>query len=196
MLTSESNAGVGVDAKELSQEFIRKYIAFAKRSPPPKLSAIASKRFEDFYVQIRSRAYGDVMSAIPITIRQLESLVRLSEARARARLSSEITEGDADAVIELYMYCMKAVYTDPESGDLDVEWVTQGTSQTRRNRAQAIRTIITDLIAAYGSDVPIIAVIDQAEQEGIDRVKAEEMVERMIQESVLYSPSNGVIRFT
>jgi replicative DNA helicase Mcm len=171
---SDGKAGVGVDEGELSQEFIRKYIAFAKRSPPPKLSSEASKKFEDFYVQIRSRAYGDVMSAIPITIRQ----------------------DDADAVIELYMYCMKAVYTDPESGDLDVEWVTQGTSQTRRNRAQAIRTIITDLIAAYGSDVPTIAVIDQAEQEGIDRGKAEEMVEKMIRESVLYTPSNGVVRFT
>jgi replicative DNA helicase Mcm len=143
---SDGKAGVGVDEGELSQEFIRKYIAFAKRSPPPKLSSEASKKFEDFYVQIRSRAYGDVMSAIPITIR--------------------------------------------------LEWVTQGTSQTRRNRAQAIRTIITDLIAAYGSDVPTIAVIDQAEQEGIDRGKAEEMVEKMIRESVLYTPSNGVVRFT
>jgi replicative DNA helicase Mcm len=194
--TTKSGPEAGVAKEELSQEFIRKYIAFAKRSPPPKLSSEASKKFEDFYVQIRSRAYGDAMSAIPITIRQLESLVRLSEARARARLSDKITEDDADAVIELYMYCMKAVYTDPESGNLDVEWVTQGTSQTRRNRAQAIRTIITDLISAYGSDVPIIAVIDQAEQEGIDRGKAEEMVEKMIQESVLYSPSNGVVRFT
>jgi replicative DNA helicase Mcm len=91
---------------------------------------------------------------------------------------------------------MKAVYTDPESGNLDVEWVTQGTSQTRRNRAQAIRTIISDLTAAYGSDVPIVAVINQAEQEGIDRVKAEEMVEKMVRESVLYTPSSGVVRFT
>ena len=191
---SEGDVKVGVNGQELSQEFLRKYIAFAKRSPPPRLSSEATKRFEDFYVQIRSRAYGDVMSAIPITIRQLESLVRLSEARARARLSGEITEGDADAVIGLYTYCMNAVYIDPESGDLDVEWVTQGTSQTRRNRAQAIQGIITDLATAYGADVPIVSVLDQAEQEGIDRSKAEEMVEKMIRESVLYSPSNGVVR--
>ena len=192
---SESGPGAWADGQGLSQEFIRKYIAFAKRSLPPKLSREASKRFEDFYVEIRSRAYGDEMSAMPITIRQLESLVRLSEARARARLSCDITEDDANAIVSLYMYCMRSVYTDPESGDLDVDWVIQGTSKTQRNRAQAIHAIITDLVAAYGTDVPLVAVLDQAEQEGMDRGKAEDMVEKMIREGVLYAPSNGVVRF-
>ena len=181
------------DNNLLTRDFIRKYVAYAKRSVTPKLSAKAVKRLEDFYVEIRS--HGDVESAIPITVRQLESLVRLSEARARARLSSDITSEDTDAVIALYMYCMRSVYTDPETGKLDVDWVVQGTSKTRRDRAHTIRDIIQELSKTFGLEVPVIEVLDQAEEGGLDRAKVEGMLEVMKRDGVLFSPGQGVVKF-
>ena len=80
---------------EFSKEDIQKYIRYA-RMHRPRLSPQAKKYFIDNYVQIRSNdsAGSASRSAYRITVRQLESMVRLSEARARLALSDEVTPED------------------------------------------------------------------------------------------------------
>ncbi len=51
---------------------------------------------EDFYVAIRKQG-AEPDAPVPITARQLEALVRLSEAAARARLSNIVSVEDAEA---------------------------------------------------------------------------------------------------
>lgn len=48
-----------------------------------------------YYLQLRAASAADP-GALPVTARQLESLVRLSEARARAELREEVTREDAE----------------------------------------------------------------------------------------------------
>jgi DNA helicase MCM8 len=54
----------------------------------------------DFYVRLR-RDYGSVEEGLPITARQLESLVRLAQARARLVLRDFVSREDALEVCEL-----------------------------------------------------------------------------------------------
>jgi DNA replicative helicase MCM subunit Mcm2 (Cdc46/Mcm family) len=52
----------------------------------------AADVLQQFYLQLRKQSSAD---GSPITARQLESLVRLVEARARLELREEITKQDA-----------------------------------------------------------------------------------------------------
>jgi hypothetical protein len=57
-----------------------------------RLSRGAADILQDFYLKLRKRSiYAD---GTPITARQLESLVRLAEARARVDLREEVTVDD------------------------------------------------------------------------------------------------------
>lgn len=50
---------------------------------------------QDFYLSLRSSSIGGISGSLPITARQLESLVRLAEARARVELREVVTADDA-----------------------------------------------------------------------------------------------------
>lgn len=73
---------------------IRDYIAYAKEHIHPKLSEEASQRLIQVYVDMRKVGSGrGQISAYP---RQLESLIRLSEAHAKIRFSSTVTVDDVE----------------------------------------------------------------------------------------------------
>jgi len=175
-------------------DLFKKYIAYSKRNTKPRMSEDAKQKFIDFYIGLRRQGYEDEDAPVPVTVRQLESLIRLGEAKARTRLSNEITVEDADRVISVVSNCLKRVFVDPETGKLDVDWVAVGTTKTKRDRARSVREIIKDLEKEYG-EVPIEEVLDLAEEQGMEREKAEEIIEVMKRDGILFSPSGGVVKF-
>lgn len=58
-----------------------------------RMSRSAAEILQNFYLRLRDR--NTSADGTPITARQLESLVRLAEARARVDLRDEITDQDA-----------------------------------------------------------------------------------------------------
>jgi replicative DNA helicase Mcm len=155
----------------------------------------AKSKFMEFYIGLRRQGYEDEEAPVPVTARQLEALIRLGEASARAKLSDKITVEDAERVINVTTYCLKQVFVDPETGKLDTDWVTVGTTKTRRDRARSIREIIKELENEYGEEVPLEEVLDLAEEEGMERGKAEDIIEVMKRDGILFSPGSGVIKF-
>ncbi|CAN0881363.1 Probable DNA helicase MCM8, partial [Linum grandiflorum] len=77
----------------LPASLLRKYIAYARTYVFPRMTKPAADILQKFYLQLRGSTSAD---GIPITARQLESLVRLAEARARVELREEITSQDAE----------------------------------------------------------------------------------------------------
>ncbi|MGB2842463.1 MAG: minichromosome maintenance protein MCM [Halobacteriota archaeon] len=179
----------------VSRELLRKYVAWSKRNIFPVMTEEAHKKFLDFYIGLRRQGYEDEDAPVPVTARQLEALIRLGEARARARLSDKITAEDAERVINVVTYCLKLVSVDPETGKLDTDWIAVGTTKTRRDRAKSISEVIKELEKEYGDEVPIEEVLDLAEEEGMEREKAEDMIELMKRDGILFSPGSGVIKF-
>ncbi|MGB7533894.1 MAG: minichromosome maintenance protein MCM [Halobacteriota archaeon] len=174
-------------------DLLRKYVAWSKRNVFPVMSDEAKSKFLEFYIGLRRQGYDDEEAPVPVTARQLEALIRLGEAKARTRLSDKVTVEDAESVIEVVNYCLKHVFTDPETDKLDVDWINVGTTKTRRDRARSIKAIITELEAEHGDEVPIEDVLDIAEEEGMDRDKAEEVIEAMKRDGLLFSRGSGVI---
>jgi replicative DNA helicase Mcm len=75
----------------IESEMLRKYISYS-RQIEPVITDDVIERFRDFYVKMRTSSMeGGEATAISITARQLESLIRLAEARARVHLREEVT---------------------------------------------------------------------------------------------------------
>lgn len=85
-----------------------------------RMSKAAAEILQKFYLQLRGHdKSGD---GTPITARQLESLVRLVEARARLELREEITPQDAMVntycMIYLVVYFLSPVITPFSSREI------------------------------------------------------------------------------
>lgn len=96
------------------------YIAFARKYCHPKLTEEAVKLLRDFFLELRNVQQGN--SSIPVTTRQLEAMIRLTQARARAELCDEATAQHAIDVITIIRYSM-----------IDVLSTEMGTIQVQRN---------------------------------------------------------------
>ncbi|XP_075639041.1 putative DNA helicase MCM8 isoform X2 [Castanea sativa] len=104
------------DFVPLPAQLLRKYIAYARTYVFPRMSKPAAGILQKFYLQLRDR--NTSADGTPITARQLESLVRLAEARARLDLREEITTQDAMDVVEIMKESLYDKYVD-EHGFVD-----------------------------------------------------------------------------
>jgi len=63
---------------------------------------------------------------ITATTRQLESLIRLSEALAKIRLSSIVEAKDVEEAARLIRVALQQAATDPRTGTIDMDLITTG----------------------------------------------------------------------
>ncbi|KAK9824829.1 hypothetical protein WJX81_003431 [Elliptochloris bilobata] len=104
------------DQDPLPLPLLRKYIAYARTHVHPVISSEAKEVLRAFYLELRAKA--PAADGAPITTRQLESLIRLCEARARADLRTVATRADAEDVVDLMKACLLDKFVD-ETGMLD-----------------------------------------------------------------------------
>jgi len=177
----------------IDPELMRKYIAFAKRNVFPTMTEEAKTVIEDFYVDLRSKGL-DEGSAVPVTARKLEALVRLSEASARMRLGDHVEKRDAEKAVDIVMSSLKDVGVDPETGEFDADIVETGTSKSQRDRIKNIQALISEIQEEYEEGAPIEEVLDRAEEMGTERSTAEHEIEKLRQKGEVYEPQGGHLR--
>lgn len=103
IFSSEEKLIFGTSATLFSTGFLRKYIEYARRLVQPTLSPACCSVLSDAYSELRSSAS---LGTLPITARALDSLVRLTEAHARCRLSQVAEECDARVAVEMMRYAL------------------------------------------------------------------------------------------
>ena len=177
---------------EIAQDLLMKYVAHAKQLRP-QLTQEAADEIQEFYVNMRATGSGEENSSVPITARQLEALVRVAEASARAELKDEVEVSDAQRAIDILKYSLEQIGVDPETGEFDIDRIESGVSSSQRNRVQTIKHII-DTVAGSSDSAPIEDVLDEAEEEGIGRDKAEEVIENLKREGELFEPKQGQVQ--
>jgi len=176
----------------LETDFVRKYIAYAKQNIYPELTDDALDEIKKYYVQMRNQGNTEgSVSAIPISARQLEALVRLAEANAKIRLSEKVTKKDAQRAVELVHYCLSQIGMDPETGKLDIDRITTGITASQRSNITIIKETITELESAVGKSIPVDDVVREAEIKGVASDKTMEIIERLKRSGDLFSPKNG-----
>ena len=173
----------------IDKELLRKYVAYARRNVFPVLSEGARKMIEDFYVDLRKK--GE--KAVPITVRQMEALIRLSEAAARVRLSPVVEERDVRVALDILLKAMEDVMMDRETMTFDVDLVYSGTPMSQREKIKTVMDIIREKTMEYDT-VPIEVVVEEAEQRGISRMRAEEIIKKLLEQGEVYQPRHGELK--
>uniref|UniRef100_A0A8C9JRC4 DNA helicase MCM8 n=1 Tax=Panthera tigris altaica TaxID=74533 RepID=A0A8C9JRC4_PANTA len=126
----------------IPHQLLRKYIGYARQYVYPRLSTEAAQILQDFYLELRKQSQR--LNSSPITTRQLESLIRLTEARARLELREEATKEDAEDIVEVMKYSMLGTYSD-EFGNLDFERSQHGSGMSNRSTAKRFISALNNI---------------------------------------------------
>ncbi|XP_045917192.1 DNA replication licensing factor MCM3 [Micropterus dolomieu] len=135
--------------KIVSKEFMRKYIHIAK-AVTPVLTEEAANHIAEEYSRLRSQEQmgADIARTSPVTARALETLIRLSTAHAKARMSKAVELEDSEVAVELVQFAYfkkvlekekKRSRKDRDSGseeEDDEEASTQKSQRTARKRGR------------------------------------------------------------
>ncbi len=179
----------------IPRDLLRKYIAYARSNVQPRLTSEAKSRLLEFYLSLRdksARAQDLGPGPIAITARQLESLVRLAEARAKMHLRSEVNEEDAAAVIRLMEATLTAIALDPETGLFDVDTITSGVSARTRSKMERFNEVLDRLTEEMGTQgFTLEDILKQPEMAGIDPQEIERWLEEMAARGQLFEPRPG-----
>ncbi|MEM1563235.1 MAG: minichromosome maintenance protein MCM [Candidatus Bathyarchaeia archaeon] len=175
-------------------ELLRKYISYAK-TIKPILTGEALQRLKDFYLAMRSASESEG-SPIAITARQLESLIRLAEARARAALRTEVLAEDAEAAINIMKRSLEEVGIDLSSYKFDIDLIMTGKPKSLRDKLQVLLSMLTEMEKEIGM-VDKTALINRLETEyKIPRVEAERLINQLLREGTIYEPREGYLKKT
>jgi replicative DNA helicase Mcm len=177
--------------QQISLDLLEKYIFYAKSSVRPSLTKEASQKLMNFYVQMRKGGESED-APVPITARQLEALIRLSEARARMRLSRKVEKEDAEEVIRLFRDCLISVAMDTETGKVDIDTLMTGTRKSQRDKILLLMDIVEDLDKGEGAQQEDIFRLGQ--EKGLSEGFIKEYLSKFKHDGELYEPKPGYLK--
>jgi len=133
------------------------------------------------------------LKSIPISARQLEALVRLSEAASKLRMGKEVTKDDAKHAIGLLHYCLEQVGLDPDTGRIDIDRITTGITTSERGKIMAIKEIINELEEKIGKTIPMEEIINLAQERGIKEDDVDDSIQKLKRSGDLFEPRRNHI---
>jgi replicative DNA helicase Mcm len=177
-------------------QLLRKYITYSKRIQP-EISDEIINRFRDYYVKMRTASKeGGEAAAVAITARQLESLVRMAEARARSHMRADVTIEDAEAVINLMQTSLEQVGIDVATGELDIDILYTGKPRSLQNQLQKVLEVISNMERITGSvsDDDLFESLQRDHE--IGRTEAVRLIQTLMRDGTIYSPRPGFYKRT
>ncbi|KAJ3160151.1 MCM DNA helicase complex subunit [Geranomyces michiganensis] len=177
----------------LSIGFLKKYLHYAKTRVKPELTMEATDYICHEYTDLRAakEGEGDKYRTMPITARTLETLIRLSTAHAKARLSHRVEKCDAELAVEILKFALykevknsgagrkkgskrakvatAAAADDDESGDEDTSEESgsdgeYGSARTTPRKARAARTSAAAAAASAAADQLAAMTVDAEDE--------------------------------
>jgi replicative DNA helicase Mcm len=178
---SESKSDNGFQS--LHKDFLRKYVAYAKRNIHPKMPLELFEEFISFYVEKRQEK-GQAEDSIGMTARDIEAISRLAEASARIRLSKNIDREDMDRATRLFRH------SRDESIGGDLTTLESGKKPTTRNREQSLMEIIQKIVIDDETGFASRETVHlEAKRIDIDTEQADQIIQKLVNAGRLYLPS-------
>jgi DNA replication licensing factor MCM4 len=154
------------------------------------------------YVELRKLG-EDIRASerrITATTRQLESMIRLSEAHAKMRLSETVTADDVLEAVRLIKSAIKESATDARTGLIDMSLLTEGTSASERKRRADLKREVLAMLdemtrsggAARYSEV--VKRINEQSSMPVDMIDLNEVFKSLEQEGLVSISGEGARR--
>ncbi|MGI0100834.1 MAG: minichromosome maintenance protein MCM [Candidatus Micrarchaeaceae archaeon] len=181
-----------VELPPLESDFLRMYIAYARKEISPRLSEEASDRIQEYYIELRQ--LGSKQGAVAITPRQIEGLVRMAEASAKSRLSKIVEVVDADRAITLSEHMLKTLAVD-RGGRRDIDTILTGMPREKVDKINSITAIVRRIEESEGGMARVQRIIEEAAKENIDEATTNKYLDELEKIGDLYRPKTGVVKF-
>ena len=168
-----------------------RYVAYARAKCMPRLNAAAMATLENYYVSVRQDLHrqdmenqekGRAMRAVPITVRQLEAVVRISESVAKMRLSDVATE--SDVAVAIHMFTVSTL----EAAKMGEVGLDDGGGEDIQGSEDLIRARI-----AIGARHSKKKIVDDIVMQGIDERSVRRAMNLLIRQGVLSEENGGKI---
>ncbi|MFO7796534.1 MAG: LAGLIDADG family homing endonuclease [Promethearchaeati archaeon] len=190
---SDDEEGTAVIPRDL----LKKYIKYAKRNCHPYLTKEAKEHIKEFYLKLRGD-YDSEDAIVSILARNLDALVRLSEAYAKMALREDVLKEDVDAVIKLFERYLTDTGYDKTTGKIDMDRIFVGESRSKLNKLdkllQRMKEIFEENNWKMLDKKNVIQILDL--EEGLDEEFIKNALIELVTEGTLYEPRVGYIRFT
>lgn len=177
---------------EIDNQLFKKYIYYCRKLTP-KLKPELLNLFKDFYVNLRQRSESKETGekGLPINLRNIEGLIRLSEAHAKLRLSKFVEEQDVKVAKEIFMFCLKQVGIDSETGLIDQSRITKKIPDSKRGKLMELLTMLDGLSQRIGNLIPYQEIAIEAEKKEIKKMELNDFLEELKRTGQIYEPRGG-----
>jgi DNA replication licensing factor MCM4 len=165
-------------------EILKKYVEEGRKINP-KLTEEGMSYLKAAYCDLRQLDNGKTITA---TTRQLESLIRLSEAHARVRLSQYVEKKDVVEAVRIVKESLLMYAIDPLTGKIDMDLVISGRSSAKRRMVDDLKKEILKILRDQ------MSLEDVVQQTGSDeRIVREALNELESEEIIFYDKRSGFI---
>lgn len=181
----------------ISRDLLKKYIKHARRTYNPILTDEAKERIKEFYLKLRGQ-YDSEDAIISILARNLDALVRLSEAYAKMALREKVLKEDVEEIMKIFKRYLKDTGYDETTGKIDMDRIFVGQSRSNLNKLETLMNRLKEIFeendwkALEKSNVLQILELE----ESLDKKFIESALEELIKEGTLYEPKGNQIKFT
>lgn len=168
-------AGTEEKIDSVDPELLKAYIKEAKKIQPA-LTEQSMDLLSEAYVELRQLDNGNSITA---TTRQLESLIRLSEAHAKMRFSRTVDSVDVREAVRLIKESLLLYAMDPKTGRIDIDMVISGRSALVTKQIDDIKTSIMRLLRSKSSYKDLMEKIncdDKIFNEAVKELENEELI--------------------
>jgi len=182
---------------EIDTTLLKKYFAYIRQKINPKMTDAAIEELKDYYITMRNSGTSEEsgMKSIPITARQLEALVRLSEAAAKVRLAKTVTKKDAQKAIELIDYCLNQIAKDKDTGRIDIDRISSTISASQRSGIGLIKEIISSLEEQMGTKmISVDNIVEAAKEKNLSKEQVEDFFGKLKRSGDIFEPKRGFIQ--
>ncbi|MBI4981433.1 AAA family ATPase [Candidatus Woesearchaeota archaeon] len=182
---------------EVPTILLKKYFAYIRQKINPKITDAAIEELKDYYINMRNTGTTEEsgVRTIPITARQLEALVRLSEAAAKIRLAKTVTKKDAQKAIEMIDYCLNEIAKDKETGTIDIDRLGSRMTASQRGSISVIKEIMTILEEQTKSKIiPVEDIINAAKEKNMGEDQVNEILEKLRRSGDIFEPRKNFVQ--
>ena len=171
----------------LTREFLIKYLYYAKSKISPQLSKDSTEFISKSWAKLREKSISEECKnkVIPITVRTLESLIRIATAFAKSRLSNKVERQDCENALELVA---DSIFNENErennydEGDMDLVYEEEEDSRREKKEKREKQKSIALDEEDEESEVKSRKSKKHRGKKSQQRKEVEELVEAQIEE--------------
>ena len=172
---------------------LRQYIEYASQIKTT-LTHEAKTRLKDYYLEMRKATEQE--DAISITPRQLQSLIRLSEAHAKLHLRESVLLSDVSEAFKVFSTFLEQVAVDIVTGHIDIDVLVSGKSKSLRIQLQKVLQVLDEMERISGAVKEADLYSALSTDYGVNRDEASRLISSLLKDGLIYMSRPGYYRRT